>query len=56
MDLFIFAYYGAICGVLAYSAPLLETSLRRLLLGLTTGLIAATAMPYVRDMLTGSGH
>lgn len=56
MDLFILAYYGAICGVLAFGAPLLETAFRRMLLGLTTGLIAATAMPYVRDIFMGSGY
>lgn len=55
MDLFVLAYYGAICGVLAYTSPLLETAFRRLLLGLTTGLIAATAMPFVRDLILGGG-
>jgi hypothetical protein len=49
MDLFIFGYYAVVCGTLAYSAPLLETSFRRVLLGLTTGVIAAVALPYVRD-------
>jgi hypothetical protein len=56
MDFFFLTYYGAICGVLALGAPLLETAFRRLLLGLTTGLIAATAMPFVRDMFVGGGY
>lgn len=56
MDLFVFGYYGVICGLLAYSAPLLETGFRRLLLGLCTGLIAAVALPFVREMIVGSGY
>ena len=51
MDIFTFSYYALICGLLAYSAPLLETGFRRLLLGLTTGVIAATALPFFRDLL-----
>jgi hypothetical protein len=49
MDLFTLGYYGLICGALAYGAPLVDSSFRRLLFGLTTGLIAATLLPFVRS-------
>ena len=48
MDLFAFAYYGLICLFIAWSAPLQESSFRRILFGLTSGLIAVTAEPFVR--------
>ena len=54
MDLFAFGYFAVICGALAVSTPLLETGFRRLLLGLTTGVISAVALPFIRDMLMGS--
>ncbi len=41
-------YYGAICVVLAWGAPLLETAFRRVLLGLSTGILAAALLPFVR--------
>ncbi|NOX72337.1 MAG: hypothetical protein GXP03_01490 [Alphaproteobacteria bacterium] len=50
MDLFEFGYFALICALLAYGAPMLETSLHRILLGLTTGVIAAVALPFVRNL------
>jgi hypothetical protein len=50
MDLFEFGYFAIIGATLAYGAPMLETSFRRILLGLTTGIIAAVALPYVREL------
>jgi len=48
MDLFAILYYGFICGLLSWGSPLLETQFRRILFGLCVGLIAATALPFVR--------
>ena len=56
MDLFTIGYYGLICGLLAYVVPLLQAGLHRLLFGLTTGAIAATALPFVRDLISGGGY
>lgn len=56
MDLFTLGYYGAVCGFLAAGAPLLEGRLKRLLFGLTTGLIAATALPFLRDLMMGQTY
>jgi len=44
-------YYGAVCAVLAWTTPLLDKGFHRFLLGLCTGLIAATALPFVRQYL-----
>jgi len=48
MDLFAISYFGVICALLAWGAPLLETSFRRILFGLSTGLLAAALLPFVR--------
>ncbi|NOX40488.1 MAG: hypothetical protein GXP05_08230 [Alphaproteobacteria bacterium] len=48
MDAFSIAYFGLISALLAYGAPFLQTTFRRILFGLCTGLIAAVLMPLVR--------
>ena len=49
MDLFVIGYYGVICGLLAWVTPRLNTGFHRLLFGLCTGIISATALPFVRS-------
>jgi hypothetical protein len=51
LDLFAYGYYALICGFLALGVPLLETAFRRVLFGLTTGAIAAAALPFIRVAL-----
>ncbi len=48
MDLFAIGYFAIVCGFLAISAPKLENGFRRLLFGLTLGVIATTALPFLR--------
>jgi len=50
MDLFALGYFAVICALLALGSPLLAGRLQRLLFGLTTGLIAVTALPFLRSL------
>lgn len=51
MDIITLAYYGLICGLLGFSAPVVKKPMLRLVLGVVTGLIGAAMLPYVRGML-----
>jgi len=55
MDLFALGYFGLIGAFVALGAPLLQGRLQRLLFGLTTGLIAVTALPFLRVLVAGQG-
>jgi len=48
MNAFSIAYFGVICALLAYGAPFQQTTFRRILFGLCTGLIAAVLLPLIR--------
>jgi len=41
-------FYGAICGVLALAAPVVENRWTRFGLGIAVGLVAAFVLPLVR--------
>lgn len=51
MDIFAIAYFALISAFIGWGAPLLETGFRRILFGLTAGVIAAVALPFVRVWL-----
>lgn len=51
MDLFGYAFWALICGVIGWGAPLLDGTLRRVLFGATLGVIACVAFPFVRIWL-----
>jgi hypothetical protein len=51
LDLFVYGYYAAVCGFLGLGAPILDGALRRILFGVSTGAIAAAALPFVRAWL-----
>ena len=48
MEFITIGYYGVICALLAWTVPLLDKGFHRFLFGLCTGLIAATALPFVK--------
>lgn len=48
MDFLTIGYYGVICALLAWTVPLLDKSFHRFLFGLCVGLIAATALPFLK--------
>jgi len=49
MDLFAIGYFALACGFVAINAAKLNSGFHRLLFGLTFGIIAATAMPFLRS-------
>ena len=51
MDLVTMTYYGAICGMLALAGPRLSPVAFRFLAGVAVGLVAAWALPHLRQML-----
>jgi len=53
MDLFAFAYWAVMGAFLGWGIPKLETTFRRILFGLCFGIIAETAMPFIRAWLLG---
>ena len=48
MDIFTFAFYGIVCGVLAYASPIMNNKMIRLAVGVCTGLLAAAVLPLIR--------
>ena len=48
MDIISLAYYGLICGLLGFSAPVVKKPMLRLILGVFVGLIGAALLPYIR--------
>jgi hypothetical protein len=53
MDLFNIVYYGAICGVLGVSAPLLSRRAVRFGVGIGVGVLGAMLLPVLRSMTMG---
>jgi hypothetical protein len=51
MDLFIPLYAAIVSAFIAWGAPLLDGAVRRILFGLSAGVIAAAALPFVRAWL-----
>ena len=51
MDPVTMTYYGAICGMLALAGPRLSPVAVRFLAGAAVGLVAAWALPHLRQML-----
>ena len=51
MDLFIPIYAALVSAFIAWGAPLLDGAARRILFGLSAGVIASAALPFVRSWL-----
>jgi len=51
LDLFVLIYAALVSALIAWAAAYLESGLRRLLFGLSAGLIAAAALPFVQAWL-----
>jgi hypothetical protein len=51
MDPVTLAYYGAICGCLSLASPRIRPALLRIAAGIAVGLIAAAALPALRQAL-----
>ena len=51
MDPVTLTFYGIVCGLLAYAAPLLGRGPVRFAVGLAVGLVAAGALPHLRAAL-----
>ncbi|MFQ5437426.1 MAG: hypothetical protein ACE5DK_01200 [Paracoccaceae bacterium] len=48
-DPFSVLFWALVCAFLGWGLPHLQTTFRRILYGLTLGIIAATAFPYVES-------
>jgi hypothetical protein len=51
MDIFALTFYGIVCGLLAYTSPIMKNKLVRLGIGMGIGLLAATALPWIRNLM-----
>jgi len=44
-------FYASVCGALGWASPKLGTPVTRLVIGAAVGIVAATALPYLRSLL-----
>lgn len=53
MDIIALAFYAVVCGLLGLAGPRLGAAPVRLGIGAAVGIIAATALPYIKAVLAG---